>query len=105
MATSAENQLIDELEYEIEQEEASEQIGDAVGDGLDVQDKCQHGVYIPRGYSFAPYCTGCAPGRGIISQPDRSYNMIRPERQVDASEYLHSPIYERLKDAERMFSL
>jgi len=71
-------------------------------------DKCEHGVRIAKGdpAGFARYCTACAPGSARIMVPQRRVvDVAMPERDVDAAEYLESPVWERLQDAERMESV
>lgn len=66
-------------------------------------DKCEHGVRIAKGDTFARYCTGCNPGSARIMVPHRRVvDVDPPEHDVDAAEYLEAPVWERLEAAERM---
>lgn len=73
--------------------------------GIDAHDKCDHGVYIAKGDTTARYCSACSPGRGIIFRQDRVVEVTRPERDMDAADFMSLPIWERLEAANRMEAL
>ena len=68
--------------------------------------KCEHGIYVVPGETAARYCTGCVPGSSsIIAGLHTEHEILRPERVIDAADYISQPVWERLAEAERMESL
>jgi hypothetical protein len=65
--------------------------------------KCEHGIYIARGDSFARYCTACNPGHGKIMRPPMRVALAtKQERTLDLAEFFEQPLSERLSFAASM---
>lgn len=62
--------------------------------------KCKHGVYIPKGETKSPSCSGCNPDEAYLSASlRRRLDVIMPDRIIDASDYGDVALGARLNDA------
>ena len=65
--------------------------------------KCDHGVYIAKGDTFAHYCTACNPGVARIMRPPMRVALAtKQERTLDLAEFFEQPLSERLSFAATM---
>jgi hypothetical protein len=65
--------------------------------------KCEHGVYIAKGDSFAVFCTACNPGHGrIFTKLSRTPQVAHHEHTLDTAEYFEQPLSERLAFAAQL---
>lgn len=77
---------------EEEQKELLEEL-EAIAAG----EKCEHGVRIAKGDSFARYCSGCNPQSSRILAPRKHVPEVRhEERELDAAEFVDLPVGERI---------
>lgn len=65
--------------------------------------KCEHGVRIADGDTYARYCSGCSSEPLRIIAPARRVPEVKHiERTLDVVDYFESSVSERLADADRM---
>ena len=97
---------IDMKQFELEsfmEDEDDKATAAALAEEAQQQEKCDHGVYIAQGDSFARYCTACNPGHGrIMTPPSRVPKVTHHEHTLDAVEYSSQPLYERLAFAAQL---
>ena len=94
---------LDNFEQELMMEEQDELAIALLIDSVPPSGKCEHGVYIAKGDTFALYCTICNPQHcGIIAPLKRLLGPVQAERTIDTAEYLKQPLSERLAFAAQL---
>ena len=94
---------LDNFEQELMMEEQDEQAITLLVDSVPPSGKCEHGVYVAKGDTFAHYCTICNPQHcGIIAPVKRLLGTVQADRTIDTVEYFCRPLSERLSDAATM---
>jgi len=94
---------LDNFEQELMMEEQDELAIALLIDSVPSSGKCDHGVYIAKGDTFAHYCTACNPGVARIMRPPMRVALAtKQERTLDLAEFFEQPLSERLSFAATM---
>jgi len=97
---------LDNFEQELMMEEQDELALALLIDSVPSAGKCEHGVYIAKGDTFAHYCTACNPGVARIMRPPMRVALAtKQERTLDLAEFFEQPLFEYLRQIQGLLDV